>query len=72
MLACALFFGAASRASAQEADLAIVQSGPGSAAANTNVAYTLNLDVAFVALHHLVRLAIVIFGAQIVFSRLKK
>ena len=42
-LACALFFGAASRASAQEADLAIIKSGPGSAAANTNVAYTLNV-----------------------------
>lgn len=45
---------------------------PGGQAELNLVAYTLNLDVAFVALHHLVRLAIVIFGAQIVFSRLKK
>lgn len=31
------------------------------------MAYILKLDVAYTALHHLVRLAIVIFGAQIVF-----
>jgi uncharacterized protein len=44
---------------------------PGGQAELNLVAYTLNLDVAFVALHHLVRLAIVIFGAQIVFKWLK-
>jgi uncharacterized protein len=44
---------------------------PGGQAELNLVAYTLNLDVAFVALHHLVRLAVVIFGAQIVFKRLK-
>jgi len=32
------------------------------------LAYILGLDVAYVALHHLTRLAIVIFGAQIVFK----
>jgi membrane AbrB-like protein len=32
------------------------------------LAYILGLDAAFTALHHLVRLAIVIFGAQIVFA----
>jgi uncharacterized protein len=32
------------------------------------VAYILHLDVAFTALHHLVRLGIVIFGAQLVFK----
>ena len=30
--------------------------------------FLLGLDVAFIALHHIVRLAIVIFGAQIVFA----
>lgn len=45
---------------------------PGGQAELNLVAYTLNLDVAFVALHHLVRLAIVIFGAQIVFKWLKR
>jgi uncharacterized protein len=44
---------------------------PGGQAELNLVAYTLNMDVAFVALHHLVRLAIVIFGAQLVFRRLK-
>jgi uncharacterized protein len=44
---------------------------PGGQAELNLVAYTLNLDVAFVALHHLVRLAIVIFGAQLVFRYLK-
>jgi len=32
------------------------------------LAFILGLDVAYVALHHLVRLAVVIFGAQIVFK----
>lgn len=32
------------------------------------LAYILGLDVAFTALHHLARLAIVIFGAQIIFA----
>jgi uncharacterized protein len=32
------------------------------------VAYILHLDVAYTALHHLVRLGIVIFGAQLVFK----
>jgi membrane AbrB-like protein len=32
------------------------------------LAYILGLDPAFTALHHLVRLAVVIFGAQIVFA----
>jgi uncharacterized protein len=44
---------------------------PGGQAELNLVAYTLNLDVAFVALHHLVRLAIVIFGAQMVFKFFK-
>lgn len=35
------------------------------------LAFILGTDVAFVALHHLVRLAIVILGAQIVFARNK-
>jgi uncharacterized protein len=43
---------------------------PGGQAELNLVAYTLNMDVAFVALHHLVRLAIVILGAQWVFKRL--
>lgn len=33
------------------------------------LALVLNIDVAFVALHHLVRLAVVIIGAQMVFAR---
>ena len=32
------------------------------------VAYILHLDVAYTALHHLVRLGFVIFGAQLVFK----
>jgi hypothetical protein len=36
------------------------------------LAYVLSLDVAYVALHHLVRLAIVIFAAQWVFKRFKR
>jgi uncharacterized protein len=44
---------------------------PGGQAELNLVAYTLNMDVAFVALHHLVRLAIVILGAQWMFQRLK-
>jgi membrane AbrB-like protein len=36
------------------------------------LAYVLSLDVAYVALHHLVRLAIVIFVAQWVFKRFKR
>lgn len=35
------------------------------------LALMLNIDVAFVALHHLVRLAVVIFGAQMVFAHHK-
>lgn len=35
------------------------------------LALVLNIDVAFVALHHLVRLAVVIIGAQMVFARRK-
>ena len=40
---------------------------PGGQSELNLIAYILNLDVAYTALHHLVRLAIVIFGAQIVF-----
>jgi uncharacterized protein len=40
---------------------------PGGQTEMNLLAYILNLDVAYTALHHLVRLAIVIFGAQIVF-----
>lgn len=40
---------------------------PGGQTEMNLLAYILHLDVAFTALHHLVRLAIVIFGAQIVF-----
>jgi len=40
---------------------------PGGQSELNLLAYILNLDVAFTALHHLVRIAIVIFGAQIVF-----
>lgn len=40
---------------------------PGGQSELNLLAFILNLDVAFTALHHLVRLAIVIFGAQIVF-----
>jgi uncharacterized protein len=40
---------------------------PGGQSELNLLAYILNLDVAFTALHHLVRLAIVIFGAQLVF-----
>ncbi len=43
---------------------------PGGQAELNLLAYVLNLDVAFVALHHLVRLAIVIFSAQWVFRRM--
>jgi uncharacterized protein len=43
---------------------------PGGQAELNLVAYTLNMDVAFVALHHLVRLGIVILGAQWMFKRL--
>jgi uncharacterized repeat protein (TIGR01451 family) len=43
-LVCALFMSAASGALAQEADLDIVKSGPASAAANTNVSYTLSVN----------------------------
>lgn len=42
-LACVLFLFGASAASAQEADLGITKSGPASAAANSDVAYTLNV-----------------------------
>ena len=35
------------------------------------LAFVLGLDVAYVALHHLMRLGIVIFGAQIVFKSQK-
>jgi uncharacterized membrane protein AbrB (regulator of aidB expression) len=35
------------------------------------LAFILGLDVAYVALHHLVRLGIVIIGAQIVFKTRK-
>ena len=41
---------------------------PGGQSELNLLAYILNLDVAFTALHHLVRLAIVIFGAQLVFK----
>ncbi len=41
---------------------------PGGQSELNLLAYILNLDVAYTALHHLVRLAIVIFGAQIVFK----
>jgi membrane AbrB-like protein len=41
---------------------------PGGQAELNLLAYILGLDVAYTALHHLVRLAIVIFGAQIVFA----
>jgi hypothetical protein len=41
---------------------------PGGQAELNLLAYLLGLDAAFTALHHLVRLAIVIFGAQIVFA----
>ena len=41
---------------------------PGGQSELNLIAYILNLDVAYTALHHLVRLAIVIFGAQIVFQ----
>ncbi len=41
---------------------------PGGQSELNLIAYILNLDVAFTALHHLVRLAIVIFGAQLVFK----
>lgn len=44
---------------------------PGGQAEMNLLAYILGLDVAFTALHHLVRLAIVIFGAQIVFATRK-
>jgi uncharacterized protein len=40
---------------------------PGGQTEMNLLAYILHLDVAFTALHHLVRLAIVIFGAQLVF-----
>jgi membrane AbrB-like protein len=36
------------------------------------LAFILGLDVAFTALHHLVRLAVVIFGAQLVFAQNKQ
>ena len=41
---------------------------PGGQTEMNLLAYILKLDVAFTALHHLVRLAIVIFGAQLVFK----
>jgi hypothetical protein len=41
---------------------------PGGQSELNLLAYLLGLDAAFTALHHLVRLAIVIFGAQIVFA----
>ncbi len=41
---------------------------PGGQSELNLLAYILGLDVAYTALHHLVRLAIVIFGAQIVFK----
>ncbi len=44
---------------------------PGGQAEMNLLAYILGLDVAFTALHHLVRLAIVIFGAQMVFAARK-
>ena len=36
------------------------------------LAFILGLDVAFTALHHLVRLAVVILGAQVVFAKNKE
>jgi uncharacterized membrane protein AbrB (regulator of aidB expression) len=36
------------------------------------LAYILGLDVAYTALHHLVRLAVVIFGAQLVLAANRK
>ena len=44
---------------------------PGGQSEINLLAYVLNLDVAFVALHHLVRLAVVIFAAQWMFRRMK-
>ncbi|MEQ1611419.1 MAG: AbrB family transcriptional regulator, partial [Hyphomicrobiaceae bacterium] len=41
---------------------------PGGQSELNLLAFILNLDVAYTALHHLVRLAIVIFGAQLVFK----
>ena len=41
--ACALVFAAGSAASAQEADVFIIKTGPATAAANTNLTYTLNV-----------------------------
>jgi len=41
---------------------------PGGQSELNLLAYLLGLDAAFTALHHLVRLAIVIFGAQLVFA----
>ncbi len=41
---------------------------PGGQSELNLLAYILNLDVAYTALHHLLRIAIVIFGAQIVFK----
>ncbi len=57
-----------SRLTGFESSSVLLAYAPGGQAELNLLGFLLGLDVAFIALHHLVRLAIVIFGAQIVFA----
>lgn len=56
-----------SRLTGFDATTVLLAYAPGGQSELNLLAFILNLDVAYTALHHLVRLAIVIFGAQLVF-----
>jgi uncharacterized protein len=68
VMATGLVALAVSRLTGFDSTTVLLAYAPGGQSELNLLAYILNLDVAFTALHHLVRLAIVIFGAQIVFK----
>ncbi len=51
---------------------ALLAYSPGGQAEMNLIAFALNIDVTYVALHHLVRMVIVIIGAQLAFELIKK
>jgi membrane AbrB-like protein len=59
---------AVSRITGFDSTTVLLAYAPGGQTELNLLAYILGLDAAFTALHHLVRLAVVIFGAQIVFA----
>jgi uncharacterized protein len=67
LIVTGLIAASVSRLTGFDSTTVLLAYAPGGQSELNLIAYILNLDVAFTALHHLVRLAIVIFGAQIVF-----